>query len=135
MANANFEIAIGIPRDADNRLMGILDNCIQYVSVKDTSEAINMELTNRRSEFSLSAFLREYSTEISVVVIIILLVITILIIVMRRILRRIIAYDKLTGCHNKLHFEKIVPKILIEQENTEYYIVAFDLYRFKYFIQ
>lgn len=135
MDNAKIEIAMGIPSDADNKLSAILNNCIQYLSPMDSCEMINMELTKQKPVFSLTAFLREYSTEIFVVIVLVLLGVSIFIIVMRMLFRRLVVFDKLTGCYNKLHFEKIVPKILGEQENTKYYIMSFDIYRFKYLIQ
>ena len=135
MANAKIEITMGVPSDADSRLIGIINNSIQYLSPMDSCETINMELSNQNSVFSLSAFLREYSKMIVVVALLSLFVIIVLIIILQRLYRRIVAFDKLTGCYNKLHFEKLVPKILVEQENIQYYIMVFDIYRFKYFIQ
>jgi diguanylate cyclase (GGDEF)-like protein len=134
-ANARIEIALGVASDEDGQLIEILNKCIQFFSDKDYYGAINMELTAQESVFSLKAFLREYSTIILVIVLLALLAIAVLIVILRRIFKRIIAFDKLTGCHNQSHFEKLVPRILDEHENIEYYIMSFDIYRFKYFIQ
>ncbi|WP_310605225.1 putative bifunctional diguanylate cyclase/phosphodiesterase, partial [Anaerosporobacter sp.] len=133
--NSKIEISLVISNDTDSRLMGILDNCIQYVSTMDAYEAVNMELSNQKSVFNLNAFLHEYSTVILLIALILTVAVTALIIILKSIFHRLSSIDKLTGCYNQTHFENIVPKILEEYTQRQYYIMIFDIYRFKYFIQ
>ncbi|WP_167959287.1 EAL domain-containing protein [Anaerosporobacter faecicola] len=133
--DAKIELTLAMKQAENTTLLGILNNCIEYIQPMESYEAINMELSNQKTVFNLKAFLREYSTLIFTVSLGAILVVIIMVSILRKVYSQIITYDKLTGCYNQANFEKKVPKIIDESGKKKYYIMTFDIYRFKFFKQ
>lgn len=129
------EISFGVSLHRADELIEILNTCIPYISSKDSYEAINLTLSKQKDTFKIIDFLRHYYPVIILIIVVVLAVISAMIYLLQKHFSKKVRYDKLTGAYTQSYFEKIVPKVLEEAKSDQFYIITFEIVRFKYFSQ